>query len=486
MPRAPDRPSIRRQRLAALVGAALAIASAWDAGPSPAGRDTGASSTASVRRSAKRRFLVRFEDVVRNEGGEPLRDVRCDLLLPLDDARQTVRWLRLSPHDWRVRTDVHGERVATARVGALAPGDATTFSWIASVEIAEERHAPDPRATSAPPPADVRRYLADGPLFRLSSDAVRAAADEVRRTARDASPLALVRATAAYVRARVAYACEGGWDPAPTVLGRGSGSCTEATYAFVAICRRLGVPARWIGGTMRRELPLGRGLDTMFHRMAEAWIPGHGWLPVEPTRGHAAGLGVGRISGAMLVLGAGDGSGDAGTGSSYFARDRWEVGADGRASSHGKAACRATWLPGVDDALATGARPGASGVEPLSAGRAAILACDARGFGPPLDAVGSGLEGAPSPGAPRRLDAARRLLASGEPEGIRLLAEGARSDLDEATEVLRAGCDATLASEVAPLLAGDRSSFEGWWTANLRRVAPQDHGPLRLAVTTRR
>ncbi len=304
MRRAADRPWTLAHRVAALVGATLAIGFGWDGGARAVERGADATLAPSIDRGTKHRFLVHFEDVVRNEGTEPLRNVHCDLLLPVDDGRQTVRWLRLSPHAWRVRTDVHGERVASASVAALAPGDATTFSWIASVEIAEERHAPDVAATRAPPPPDVRRYLADGPLFRLSSDAVRAAADGVRRAASDGSPLAIVRAAAAYVRGHVDYVCEGGWDAAPTVLARGTGSCTEATYAFVAICRRLGVPARWIGGTMRRRVPSGRDLDTMFHRMAEVWIPGHGWLPVEPTRGRAGGSGVGRISGAMLQLAA--------------------------------------------------------------------------------------------------------------------------------------------------------------------------------------
>jgi len=485
MHRAADLPLACTPRLAALVGAMLAIALGWDGGTRAREHGADAARAPRVARGEAHRFLVHFENVVRNEGAEPLRGVRCDLLLPLDDERQSVRWLRLSPHDWRVRTDVHGERVATASIAALAPGDATTFSWIASVEIAEERHAKGADATANPPPADVRRYLADGPLFRLTSAAVRTAADAVRRAASDASPRAIVRAAAAYVRARVAYACEGGWDPAPTVLARGSGSCTEATYAFVAICRCLGVPARWMGGTVRRGLPSGRGLDTTFHRMAQAWIAGHGWLPVEPTRGRVGGGGVGRISGAMLQLAVGDGSGDAGTGSSYFARNRWEAGADGRASAAGKAACRASWLPGLDDAFATTrARRDAAPEAPSSASLAAILACDARGFGPALGADGRPITGAALPRVPRRLDAVRTLLAIGEPDGIRLLAEAAPANLEEAATVLRSGCDAALAAEIVALLARDRASFEGWWTRNLRRVTPRACGPLRLAVTT--
>jgi transglutaminase-like putative cysteine protease len=485
MHRAADFPWTLAHRVAALVGAMLAVAMGCDGGARAAERGADVARVPSIVRSETRRFLVHFEDVVRNEGAEPLRDVRCDLLLPLDDERQTVRWLRLSPHGWRIHTDVHGERVASASLAALAPGDATTFSWIASVELAEERHAPDADATRAPPPPDVRRYLADGPCFRLSSEAVRVAAEEVELAAGDASALALVRAAAAYVRTHVAYACEGGWDPAPTVLARGNGSCTEATYAFVAIFRRLHVPARWIGGTVRRGLPSGRGLDTMFHRMAQAWIPGHGWLPVEPTRGRVEGDGVGRISGAMLELAVGDGSGAAGTGSSYFARDRWEAGPDGRASPAGRAACRAYWLPGIEDGFATThTRREGDHADPSPMSLAAILACDARGFGPVLDADARPIAGAAPPSVPRRIDAARTLLAAGEPDGVRLLAEASPAHAEEAAGVLWSGCDASLAAEIAPLLARNRSSFEGWWTRNLRRVSPRDHGRLRLAATT--
>lgn len=385
MHRPADRPPTSPR--AAVATVALAALMAWaDARPTPE-RTRDVVASAAVRWGARRSRLVQFEDVVRNDGTTPLRHVRADVLLPVSSARQTVHWVRLSPHAWRITTDAHGERVASASIDALAPGDATTFSWIACVDLAEELHTPDPGVGHAAPPDDVRRYLADSRPFQLTSRAVTAAAEEVRRAAPDGSPLSIVHAAAAYVRRHVDYVREGGWDPAPIVLARGSGSCTESTWAFIAICRRLGVPARWIGGTMERPGPSDRGVDTTFHRMAQAWISGHGWLPIETTRGRARGSSVDRIPAAMLELAVGDGSGDAGAGTSYFARNRWAADETGKASAAGRATCRAIWLPGIDDARTVRDTTGDDLADVPA--RATILACDARGFGPALDACGS-------------------------------------------------------------------------------------------------
>jgi len=388
MHRPADRPPTSPR--AAVATVALAALMAWaDARPTPERtRDVVASPT--VRWGARRSRLVHFEDVVRNDGATPLRHVRADLLLPVSSARQTVHWVRLSPHAWRIHTDAHGEHVASASIDALAPGDATTFSWIASVDLAEEMHTPDPDVGRTAPPDDVRRYLADGRPFQVNSSAVAAAAEEVLRAAPGGSPLAIVHAAAAYVRCHVTYAREGGWDPAPTVLARGSGSCSESTWAFIAICRHLSVPARWIGGTMERRPSLGRSVDTTFHRMAQAWIPGHGWLPIETTRGRSKTADADRIPAAMLELAVGDGSGDEGVGTSYFARNRWAADATGKAATTGRATCRAIWLPGIDDVRAARDTTGDDLADgPGRAFLAALLTCDARGFGPALDARGS-------------------------------------------------------------------------------------------------
>lgn len=469
----------------ALVG--VASLCAGTAAPLEAGdRPVAAPVPARVRHGERRRHLVHFEDVVRNEGAAPLRDVRVDLLLPLEGARQSVRWLRLSPHDWTIRTDVHGQRVATATVAALAPGAVTAFSWIASIEVADETHEP-PSAAAGDVPKDVARYLADAEAFGLTSDAVRAAADEVVAAAGgDRSPMALVRAAAGYVREKIAYAREGGWDAAPVVLARGTGSCSEATYTFAAICRRLGVPVRWTGGTMLRDRPRGRAIDTTFHRIAEAWVPGHGWVPVEATKARAEGADVWKIPASMLQLARGDGSGDAGAGWSYYARERWKDPTKGSGAKAGRRSRRAAWLSGVDDELATaGSLKGLGADEHPSFARAELVACDARGFGPPRTASGDLIARAAPLVRLRAIEAARMLLAAGHPEGVRLAAESGAASATEAAELLRASCDAALADEVVPLLGADAAKFEAWWAANLDRVEPEDRGRLTLVTRSR-
>ena len=77
--------------------------------------------------------------------------------------------------------------------------------------------------------------------MRNLSTRVRAAAAAVRDRVRDPSPEALALAALDHVREHVRYELEGGWQPAPTVLREGAGSCSESTFVYVAICRSLGV-----------------------------------------------------------------------------------------------------------------------------------------------------------------------------------------------------------------------------------------------------
>ena len=402
-----------------------------------------------IRRGPPSRFLVHFEDTLRNPSGTPLLDVVCEALLPLETPRQHVRWIRLSPHGWTVRTDAHGQTVATGRADEIPPGGAATFSWIASVDLAEESHAPVP-AVAADPPADAARYLGDDRALVLSDPAVRAAAADVLRDCGDAPPSVLADAAARHVRANVSYELEGGWDPAPVVLARGTGSCTESVFAFAAIARSLGIPTRWTGGTLLRPGTPGRTVDARFHRIAEVWLPGHGWAPVEATGDPAHPLGA--YARPFLQLSRGDASLDAGSGHAYHSRLSWtEPSRKKGEPRRGVSSKRAAWLPGIDDDEAT--RPVAPGTLPSFA-RCELLACDVRGFG------GDG----PGGGAASRLDAARLLLLAGHPEGLRLASEAWGDDAEGLGPLVREACGDALAEEVLPLLAGNRAAFEAWWS----------------------
>ena len=75
----------------------------------------------------------------------------------------------------------------------------------------------------------------------------------------------------------------GGWNPAPTVLKRGTGSCSEYTFIFISLCRAAGLPARYAGSVVVRNKD--KGIDDVFHRWAEVYLPNYGWIPVDVSAG---------------------------------------------------------------------------------------------------------------------------------------------------------------------------------------------------------
>ena len=75
----------------------------------------------------------------------------------------------------------------------------------------------------------------------------------------------------------------GGWDIPEVVLKRGSGSCSEYTYAFIALCRAAGIPARYQGSIVVRGDDAS--IDEAFHRWAQVYLPNLGWVPVDANRG---------------------------------------------------------------------------------------------------------------------------------------------------------------------------------------------------------
>ena len=79
----------------------------------------------------------------------------------------------------------------------------------------------------------------------------------------------------------------GFWDTAPTVLRNGHASCSEYSFAYIALCRAAGIPARYVGSVWRKA-NVDTCLDDVYHRWVEIYLPGYGWIPTDPTHGDRA------------------------------------------------------------------------------------------------------------------------------------------------------------------------------------------------------
>ncbi len=205
--------------------------------------------------------------------------------VPTNTIRQSIENLKPFPDGFSHRTDEFGQRVVAWEVPSLDSGETFACGWEADVRVWAIRHHPRPYMSSG---ANIRidpAYLRDDNYVKTGSEAVRALADGLA----DLDPLSGLLALRNRILERMSYVRDSRWDPADVSLERGTGSCSEYTCIFAGAARGMGMPVRFVGGTILRppantEHPTFERLDTIWHRWQEIYVDGYGWLPVDSSR----------------------------------------------------------------------------------------------------------------------------------------------------------------------------------------------------------
>jgi transglutaminase-like putative cysteine protease len=220
---------------------------------------------------------------------------------PISDARQTVLSYRVTSFPaarffsfedyWGTRVDAFGVREPHNFIEVVA-------------EATVETH-PAPMLTASADVAQLRdldflaehfEYLERTPHVDWHDDI----AVEARRQLEIAGPDVVSAVLAIHRRAgSILTYCPGTTYvgvPIEDLVARGEGVCQDYAHLAVALCRSIGIPARYVSGYLfTDDDAVGADIDTdvvqvQTHAWFEAAIPGVGWLALDPTNKQEVGL----------------------------------------------------------------------------------------------------------------------------------------------------------------------------------------------------
>lgn len=233
-------------------------------------------------RVASARYLVRQS--FRYEYASPIRDLEHRLMIvPPDrhgDQRTVMSSVRVTPEGGRVRRLRDGHGNAVVEVQAPGPLDAIEFdAWIAVDRTAGSDPAAVPIAAGR---AEDPQFLEAGGLTEPGPDlgAIASRLSEGGRAGLD-----LAEAVNRWVHRRLEYrhGVTGVATTAAEAMQAGAGVCQDYAHVMLAICRRLGLPARYVSGHL-----LGEGGT---HAWVEVLLPeagggaaAHGFDPTHGRR----------------------------------------------------------------------------------------------------------------------------------------------------------------------------------------------------------
>lgn len=189
------------------------------------------------------------------------------------------------PAERRETTDRFGNRVTA--VSFAEPTD--VLALVSTFELDLRTPPPDapggdPNGPPLPWPtgqdADLAAYLSDGGVDAT----VRAFAEAVAaESGFSVQPFLDRLNTTLFTRLDRKIRPEGAAHSPAHTLATGRGACRDLTVLFMAACRSLGIPARFVSGYQAKaETPDGR---RYLHAWPEAFVPGLGWRGFDPTHG---------------------------------------------------------------------------------------------------------------------------------------------------------------------------------------------------------
>jgi transglutaminase-like putative cysteine protease len=235
--------------------------------------------------SAAKKQALSYGESWRNAGPGVVTELDLYIAVPTDLPNQKLlKPPAFTPKPDEFLLDPWGQNVAHYRFRDIRPGQEVKAVMDVEAELFRVRWFIDPElaGTLEEIPKDMKDlYTKDEAKLGMADPVLQAAAHEASGGEKNAYWVA--RKIYRFVQDKLHYELSGGWSAAPEVLRRGSGSCSEYTFVMIALCRAVGLPARYQGSVVIRGDDASR--DDVFHRWVEVYLPNYGWVPVDPSGG---------------------------------------------------------------------------------------------------------------------------------------------------------------------------------------------------------
>ncbi|MCK4644695.1 MAG: hypothetical protein KAU46_00415 [Candidatus Aminicenantes bacterium] len=264
----------------------------------------------------ERQMSLHFIKEFRNYGPGTVKTL--DIYLPIPESRDNQTLLgpvQFEPKPDKVIEDSWGQKIAHFHFKDLKGFSVVKPGWKVKAKIYSSEYFiyPDKIGTLKDIPEEIRKkYTQDGDKYRIQDLYIKELARKI--AGKEKNPYWIARRIYDYLGKHLSYNLKplGGWNPAPTVLKRGTASCSEYSYSMIALCRTLGVPIRYVGAVSRRGDDAS--FDDVYHRWTEVYLPPYGWIPFDANKGDTdlpgrKVLGIGNVA-ARYIITTENGGGD--------------------------------------------------------------------------------------------------------------------------------------------------------------------------------
>ncbi len=223
----------------------------------------------------------------RNYGPDSVEQLDSYIAIPINlPNQQLLDPVQFEPQPIGLVTDRWGQQFAHFQFKNISPGTILQPRMKVTARLFHTEYIIFPERVGKLediPREITAKYLSDGLKYDLNHPFIQEAVKQA--VGQERHPYWMVRKIFDYICDKIEYNLKplGGWNPAPTVLKRGTGSCSEYTFIFIAMCRAAGLPARYAGSIVVRSQD--KGIDDVWHRWAEVYLPNYGWIPVDVSAG---------------------------------------------------------------------------------------------------------------------------------------------------------------------------------------------------------